>query len=166
MTGKIFRSIMAVAAVVLLCSLGVIMGVLCDYYDGAQMTQMKNELMLAATGTELNGLDYLEQVESNRLRLTWISPEGDYYDGAQMTQMKNELMLAATGTELNGLDYLEQVESNRLRLTWISPEGRVIFDSKADAESMENHANREEFREALTYGTGSGVAAVCATLRP
>ena len=110
MTGKIFRSIMAVAAVVLLCSLGVIMGVLCDYYDGAQMTQMKNELMLAATGTELNGLDYLEQVESNRLRLTWISPEG-----------------------------------------------RVIFDSKADAESMENHANREEFREAITYGTGSGV---------
>lgn len=76
MTSKIFRSTMFVAAVVLLCSLAFIMGVLYDYFDGMQMNQMKNELMLAAAGTELNGMDYLEQVESERLRITWIGQDG------------------------------------------------------------------------------------------
>lgn len=110
MASKIFRSTMVVAAVVLLCSMGFIMGVLYDYYDGAQLTQMKNELMLAATGTEQNGMAYLQQVRSNRLRLTWIREDGT-----------------------------------------------VLYDSKADAAAMENHANREEFREAAAYGSGSAV---------
>ncbi len=76
MTGRIFRSTMLVAAVVLLCSLGFIMGVLYDYFDGVQIDQMKNELELAGAGTELMGQDYLEQVRSDRLRITWIARDG------------------------------------------------------------------------------------------
>ncbi len=110
MTSKIFRSTMFVAAVVLLCSLGFIMGVLYDYYDGIQVSQIKNELMLAAAGTELNGMDYLEHVQSDRLRITWIGQDGV-----------------------------------------------VLFDNKANVDSMENHADREEFREAVSYGEGSSV---------
>ncbi len=110
MTGKIFRSTMFVAAVVMLCSLAFVVGVLYDYFDALQMKQMKNELMLAAVGTELNGLDYLEYVDSDRLRITWINHDGT-----------------------------------------------VLYDNKVDAHTMENHADREEIREALTDGDGSSV---------
>ncbi len=91
MTSKIFRSTMLVAAVVLLCSLGFIMGVLYDYFDGIQMDQMHNELMLAATGTELSGLEYLEQVDSEQLRITWIDDHGAvlFDNKADVTAMGN-----------------------------------------------------------------------------
>lgn len=91
MTGKIFRSTMLVAAVVLLCSLGFIMGVLYDYFDGIQVNELHNELALAAAGTELDGADYLKQVKSNKLRLTWIGADGTvlYDSKADPSQMEN-----------------------------------------------------------------------------
>ena len=58
MTSKIFRSTLLVAAVVLLCSLVIIMGFLYSYFDGMQVRQLKDELSLAATGTEQSGLTY------------------------------------------------------------------------------------------------------------
>ena len=47
-------------------------------------------------------------------------------------------------------------EPRGLRLTWIDSDGTVIYDTDADADVMENHAEREEFREALEYGSGEG----------
>ena len=52
MTNKIFRSTILVAAVVLLCSLGIIMGVLYGYFNDVQIAQLKDELSLAAIGTK------------------------------------------------------------------------------------------------------------------
>ena len=43
------------------------------------------------------------------------------------------------------------------RVTIIDPTGRVLADSEADAEKMENHANRLEFQDALAHGTGQSV---------
>ena len=60
MTNKIFRSTILVAAVVLLCSLGSIMGVLYDYFNDLQVQQLKNELRLAAIGTEGKGIAFLK----------------------------------------------------------------------------------------------------------
>jgi two-component system phosphate regulon sensor histidine kinase PhoR len=37
----------------------------------------------------------------------------------------------------------------------VDTDGTVIFDSHADAGTMENHADREEIKEALVSGTGS-----------
>ena len=56
MTNKIFRSTILVAAVVLLCSLSIIMGVLYGYFNDVQINQLKDELSLAAIGTEDNGI--------------------------------------------------------------------------------------------------------------
>ena len=63
--------------------------------------------------------------------------------------------LAAHATEQLGKSYLENLDSDRYRLTWVSSDGTVIFDSHADAGSMENHGAREEIKEALVSGTGS-----------
>ena len=76
MSNKIFRSTLLVAAVVLLCSLSMIMGSLYDYFDRVQVGQLRDELRLAAAGTEQNGVEYLKRVDSDGFRLTWVAPDG------------------------------------------------------------------------------------------
>ena len=78
-----------------------------------------------------------------------------YFGNLQISQLKDSLSLAANATEQLGEDYLENLDSSRYRLTWIDADGTVIYDSHADISSMENHADREEIKEALLYGTGS-----------
>lgn len=78
-----------------------------------------------------------------------------YFGNVQQSQLKDELGLAANATEQLGEDYLEALSSDRFRLTWVSPDGTVLFDNRADAASMGNHADREEIKEALTSGAGS-----------
>lgn len=76
MTNKIFRATVLVAVIVLLCSLGVIMGVLYKHFTKVQVEQLKDELSLAVTGTEQYGNAFLENVEADRFRVTWIDADG------------------------------------------------------------------------------------------
>ena len=110
MTSKIFRSTVVVAVVVLLCSLSVVMGVLYNHFTGVQIQQLKDELSLTVTGTEQYGNAFLENVEADRFRVTWIDIDGT-----------------------------------------------VLFDTQVDQTTMENHADREEIREAFETGSGSAV---------
>ena len=110
MTSKIFRSTVFVAVAVLLCSLGIVMGVLYNHFTGVQVEQLKDELSLAVTGTEQYGNAFLENVEADRFRVTWVDTDGT-----------------------------------------------VLFDTQADQTIMENHADREEIREAFATGSGSAV---------
>ena len=110
MTSKIFRSTVFVAVVVLLCSLGIVIGVLYNHFTGVQVQQLKDELSLAVTGTEQYGNAFLENVEADRFRVTWIDKDGT-----------------------------------------------VLFDTQVDQTAMENHADREEIREAFATGSGSAV---------
>ncbi len=80
----------------------------------------------------------------------------NYFSAQQMEQLRAEARLAAHAVELSGLDYFEDLDDRELRLTWIDSDGSVICDTDADADLMENHAEREEFREALQYGYGEG----------
>ena len=79
----------------------------------------------------------------------------DYFDGVQVQQLQAELNLAAIGTEHNGSTYLENAASDWFRLTWISSDGTVLYDTWADQNAMENHADREEIRKALVENHGS-----------
>lgn len=75
-----------------------------------------------------------------------------------MSELHSELNSISCGVELNGLDYLNSLEkSNDGRITWINNDGTVKYDSDATADKMENHLNREEFKEALETGTGESV---------
>ena len=86
MTSKIFRSTVFVAVVVLLCSLGIVMGVLYDHFTGVQVEQLKDELSLAVTGTEQYGNAFLENVEADRFRVTWIDTDGTVLFDTQVDQ--------------------------------------------------------------------------------
>ena len=107
MTKKIFRSTLLVAVCALLTSLVLVMGCLYDYFAGLQSQALRDELTLAASGVSQGGETYLDTIDSNRYRLTWIAPDGS-----------------------------------------------VLYDTQADASTMENHAAREEVQQALAAGEG------------
>ena len=110
MTSKIFKSILSAAITVLLASLIIITGVLYQYFGTIQESQLRDELGLAAEAVQQLGESYLENLGSDRYRLTWVNVDGT-----------------------------------------------VVFDSHADAAAMENHADREEIKEALVSGSGSSI---------
>ena len=78
----------------------------------------------------------------------------DYFGGVEENQLRDELSLAAAAVEDGGTDYLSQLTAGRYRLTWIAADGSVLYDTKTDAESLENHASRAEVSQALATGTG------------
>ena len=78
----------------------------------------------------------------------------DYFGGVEENQLRDELSLAAAAVEDGGADYLSQLTADRYRLTWIAADGSVLYDTRTDAESLENHASRAEVSQALTTGTG------------
>lgn len=78
----------------------------------------------------------------------------DYFGGVEENQLRDELSLASAAVEDGGTDYLARLTADRYRLTWIAADGSVIYDTKTDAESLENHASRAEVSQALATGTG------------
>lgn len=79
-----------------------------------------------------------------------------YFNERQSVQLGQELRMAVRGVELAGTDYFEGLEQEEYRLTWIDGTGRVLYDTQAGADTMENHGQREEVRQALETGEGSG----------
>ena len=78
----------------------------------------------------------------------------DYFGGVEENQLRDELSLAAAAVEDGGADYLSQLTADCCRLTWIAADGSVLYDTKTNAESLENHALRAEVSQALATGTG------------
>ena len=77
-----------------------------------------------------------------------------YFTNLQRQELTAELNLAAPSVERDGLDYLESLEDTSSRITWVAADGRVLFDSDASADEMDNHADRSEIAEALETGSG------------
>lgn len=77
-----------------------------------------------------------------------------YFGARQKDQLKTELELAVKAVETSGVRILKEVDTGSFRLTYISEDGDVLYDSIRQADEMENHADREEFKEALEYGAG------------
>ena len=78
----------------------------------------------------------------------------DYSTGVQKQLLRSELELAAAAVEQQGSTYLSAVRADDYRLTLVAADGTVLQDTQADADTMENHADREEIREALETGRG------------
>ncbi len=93
MTSKIFRSIFATSLVVLLATLAIITTFLYDYFTDIQINQLKDELSIASVGTEQSGEVYLENLESDNFRLTWVASDGSvlFDSQADKATMDNHL---------------------------------------------------------------------------
>ena len=78
-----------------------------------------------------------------------------YFGKLQEQQLKDELSIAAAAmAEGDGMSYLARLDSDNYRITWLRADGVVLYDTRADAATMENHAQREEVRQALANGAG------------
>lgn len=79
-----------------------------------------------------------------------------YFNDVRKNQIKAELSLAKNAVETEGVSYLENLknESTDYRITWIDKSGNIIFDTQSNSESMENHLEREEVKEAFANGSG------------
>ncbi len=91
MTKRIFRSIFAVAAAVLLASFVLITGVLYEYFSNNQMEQLRAQTSLAAQGVEKSGDEYFVGLKARSLRVTWIASDGTvlYDSAADPAEMEN-----------------------------------------------------------------------------
>lgn len=93
MIKKIFNAILSVATAVLLASLIIVTGVLYQYFGNVQEEQLRDELSLAVSATEELGKDYLDGLDFERYRLTWVDQNGTviFDSHADITAMENHI---------------------------------------------------------------------------
>lgn len=83
MTRKIFRSIVLVAASVLIVGMAILFCVLYSYFGTVEERELQDAVQLAATAVEKDGDTYLKALSDTRYRLTLIAADGSVlYDTA------------------------------------------------------------------------------------
>lgn len=66
-------------------------------------------------------------------------------------------LIAYTLNDSYDYSYIDKFNDENIRVTIIDSDGKVLKDSIQAAEDMESHADRPEFKEAVTAGTGSTI---------
>ena len=74
-------------------------------------------------------------------------------------EIRQEADYIKTAIEITGEDYLDEMDRVRenTRVTLIDPEGDVLYDSREDEVTLENHGNRPEVIKAAKNGTGQDI---------
>ncbi len=78
-----------------------------------------------------------------------------YFQNRVMAELKSRTAYVAHGVELDGMRYLTEGLPAGSRVTWVDGQGNVLFDNWESADELENHAQRQEIRQALATGSGS-----------
>ena len=78
------------------------------------------------------------------------------YQRFTKNELKSAAKLVAAGNNKPSemADILERSVEYDVRVTFIDAQGSVKYDSEADLAKMENHSDREEFKEAMANGEG------------
>lgn len=76
MIKKIFHSIFLVAIVVFLACFALTLAVLGNYFSDVQYGKLKDQTELASCGVAMGGLEYLNGIQSDEYRITWIAEDG------------------------------------------------------------------------------------------
>ena len=77
-----------------------------------------------------------------------------HYDAELLEELRTRTHYISVGVEQGGTAYLETLEGGDDRITLVGPDGTVLYDSHAEAATMENHAGRQEIAMAFVTGTG------------
>ena len=69
-------------------------------------------------------------------------------------EVRQEARYICTAVDISGTEYLEQMDNidESTRVTRIDADGSVLYDSRRDADTLDNHSGREEVREAVKNG--------------
>lgn len=83
----------------------------------------------------------------------WVSCQYITQDSFASLKREANLLIVSDGEGNVPVSELQRLQLAD-RLTLIAPDGHALYDNYADAESMENHLQREEVQEALKGGEG------------
>ena len=91
MTKKIFRFMLAVAIPVVLLCVALISGVLYDHFESIQEEQLRSVSYYVCHGYENEGSAYLDQIQDDSFRITWIDADGTvlFDNQADVSSMEN-----------------------------------------------------------------------------
>ena len=83
-----------------------------------------------------------------------------FYENREAAGLANEsqaLAQALTTSEdpISTVVNFAEKNSENLRITFIDAEGKVLYDNRAQAPEMENHADRPEVQRAKEFGSGT-----------
>lgn len=75
------------------------------------------------------------------------------------TEVKQEANYICAAIDITGSEYLEQLDMVEAdtRVTRIDTEGNVLYDSRRDESTLDNHRERKEVKEAIASGEGEDV---------
>lgn len=77
-----------------------------------------------------------------------------FFEKQIQTELENEAGFLALAVENEGISFFDHFNSRHNRVTLIDEDGTVLYDSVADAGSLDNHAEREEIKAAMEEGKG------------
>lgn len=78
------------------------------------------------------------------------------YEQQEKKNLQSTAQIVASEMDSNDdYSYISNLNEKNIRITLIDHNGKVLSDSLEDAEKMESHADRPEFKEALETGEGS-----------
>lgn len=78
----------------------------------------------------------------------------NFFESQLKIELKSEANYLSHAIENEGLDFFEDFESRDKRVTLIASNGVVLADTTADVSKLDNHADRDEVKQALENGTG------------
>ena len=132
MTGKLFRTSMAVAVSVMVLSIGLFLGMLYQYFSDQLLEELETETWLVSRGVELEGMDYLTGLHTSS-RVTWVAADGTvlYDNQADASSMENhadreeiqEALSSDTGTAQR---YSSTLSEQTIYVTQRLEDGTVI----------------------------------------
>ena len=78
-----------------------------------------------------------------------------YFEAQMFTELESEAGYISYAVKNEGTDFINNFNEKGKRITLVSSDGTVLADTKADAEELENHADRKEIADALKNGKGT-----------
>lgn len=81
----------------------------------------------------------------------------NHFETTMLDQLRTTAQFAEQGVEQEGMAYFDNLHAQNCRVTWIAADGTVKYDNRSNPKTMENHADRQEVREAMENDSGTSV---------
>lgn len=81
----------------------------------------------------------------------------DYFENRIIDELKREEKYIEYAIQQSGENFFGENSVGDARVTLISPDGTVKYDTAADEDTLGNHSDRKEFRDAMQVGSGTSV---------
>ena len=81
----------------------------------------------------------------------------NHFETTMLDQLRTTAQFAEQGVEQEGTAYFDSLHAQNCRVTWIAADGTVKYDNRSNPKTMENHADRQEVREAMENDSGTSV---------